>query len=158
VRPLADPVRTSAILLEEARDGRGPLLGTRCPSCGRQRARFASAWAGRVEGGLIATVPCQRGSGVGGWNCWRLFEVAVRPVPDDGHPEHPVGTPVLGPDGDRVEMPEPPARWKPWWRQWARQRACRRMGGHWWHPADPMIAWACCVCGRETDGMPEDGR
>ena len=29
--------------------------------------------------------------------------------------------------------------------------------GHWWHPADPMIAWFCCQCGAERDGMPKDG-
>lgn len=38
------------------------------------------------------------------------------------------------------------------------RRACRRRGGHWWHPADAMIGWFCCQCGAETDGMPEDGR
>jgi hypothetical protein len=44
----------------------------------------------------------------------------------------------------------------PWWR-WRRRRACRRAGGHWWHPADAMIAWFCCQCGTDRDGMPRDG-
>lgn len=40
---------------------------------------------------------------------------------------------------------------------WKQRRACRKRGGHWWHPADPMIAWFCCQCGTERDGMPKDG-
>jgi hypothetical protein len=35
--------------------------------------------------------------------------------------------------------------------------ACRRRDGHFWHPADAMIAWYCCNCGTERDGMPQDG-
>jgi hypothetical protein len=37
------------------------------------------------------------------------------------------------------------------------RRACRRNGGHWWHPADAMILWKCCACGADRDGMPRDG-
>lgn len=37
-------------------------------------------------------------------------------------------------------------------RRWWRQVCCR----HHWHPADPMIAWQCCHCGMERDGMPQD--
>ena len=29
---------------------------------------------------------------------------------------------------------------------------------HHWHAADAMIAWFCCRCGDERDGMPRDGR
>ena len=29
---------------------------------------------------------------------------------------------------------------------------------HHWHAADEMIAWFCCRCGDERDGMPQDGR
>lgn len=41
--------------------------------------------------------------------------------------------------------------------RWRTERACRRRGGHWWHPTDAMIGWACCQCGKPTDGMPKDG-
>lgn len=41
---------------------------------------------------------------------------------------------------------------------WKVRRACRKRGGHWWHPADAMIGWFCCACGAERDGMPRDGR
>lgn len=37
------------------------------------------------------------------------------------------------------------------------RRACRKRGGHFWHPADAMIEWGCCVCGHRRDGMPKDG-
>jgi hypothetical protein len=40
---------------------------------------------------------------------------------------------------------------------WKVRRVCRKTGGHWWHPADAMIAWHCCRCGAERDGMPKDG-
>lgn len=36
-------------------------------------------------------------------------------------------------------------------------RACRRRGGHFWHPADSMIAWSCCCCPATADGTPKDG-
>jgi hypothetical protein len=37
---------------------------------------------------------------------------------------------------------------------WQVRRRCRKSGGHWWHPADAMIEWKCCVCGASRDGMP----
>jgi hypothetical protein len=41
---------------------------------------------------------------------------------------------------------------------WVRVRhACLKAGGHWWHPADAMIAWFCCQCGKDVDGTPRDG-
>lgn len=43
------------------------------------------------------------------------------------------------------------------WHRWKARRACRRAGGHWWHPADAMIEWFCCVCGADRDGTPRDG-
>ena len=43
------------------------------------------------------------------------------------------------------------------WAQRRTERACKALGGHWWHPADPMIAWFCCRCGKDRDGMPHDG-
>lgn len=52
--------------------------------------------------------------------------------------------------------PSKPAKGS-WWVQWKRERACHKQGGHWWHPDDGMIDWFCCQCGKETDGMPEDG-
>ena len=38
--------------------------------------------------------------------------------------------------------------------RWRVERACRKQIGHCWHPADAMIAWFCCECGSERDGMP----
>lgn len=40
------------------------------------------------------------------------------------------------------------------WFRWRHERQCAKTLGHCWHPADAMIAWFCCVCGGETDGMP----
>lgn len=40
--------------------------------------------------------------------------------------------------------------------RWRVERACKRDGGHWWHP-EGMIDWYCCQCGAERDGMPQDG-
>jgi hypothetical protein len=142
---------SSAILLDHEPSWAAPLLLTRCPSCGQQADRRATAWVGRVEGGLLATVVCEE-------SCGRVFDVAVRPVPADGHPEHMPGTAVLGPDHERIEMPSRRGRLASGWQQWRRERECRGMGGHWWHPADAMIAWFCCVCDKERDGMPRDGR
>lgn len=34
------------------------------------------------------------------------------------------------------------------------ERQCRKTLGHCWHPADAMIAWFCCNCGADEDGMP----
>jgi len=44
------------------------------------------------------------------------------------------------------------------WKRWCIEYACRRSGGHWWHPGDGMIDWFCCQCGAERDGCPKDGR
>lgn len=41
---------------------------------------------------------------------------------------------------------------------WQMRRACRRSGGHWWHPeVASMIGWFCCACGAVRDGGPRDG-
>jgi hypothetical protein len=40
---------------------------------------------------------------------------------------------------------------------WRARRACRRSGGHWWHPVGTSIDWFCCQCGTDRDGMPKDG-
>lgn len=40
---------------------------------------------------------------------------------------------------------------------WKTRRACRKAGGHWWHPSDAMVEWRCCNCGATTDGNPKDG-
>jgi len=45
-----------------------------------------------------------------------------------------------------------------WWHRFKVHRACRKSGGHYWHPADAMIEWFCCNCGADRDGMPRDGR
>jgi hypothetical protein len=44
------------------------------------------------------------------------------------------------------------------WSGFKARRACRKAGGHYWHPSDGMIGWGCCNCGARTDGMPWDGR
>jgi hypothetical protein len=56
-----------------------------------------------------------------------------------------------------VMFPAKPLRDSSPWHRWKQQRACYKAGGHWWHPADAMIAWFCCRCGAERDGMPQDG-
>lgn len=39
-----------------------------------------------------------------------------------------------------------------------RQLACRKSGGHYWHPEPgAMIDWFCCQCNAKRDGMPKDG-
>jgi hypothetical protein len=43
------------------------------------------------------------------------------------------------------------------WQRWHLRRDCRHQGGHFWHPEGAMIDWFCCFCGKQTDGMPEDG-
>jgi hypothetical protein len=73
----------------------------------------------------------------------------------DGHPEHVVVTVEPAPG-----WPAEPAKPVPadgLVQRCRDRRACRRRGGHWWHPADPMIGWFCCQCGAERDGMPRDG-
>lgn len=47
-----------------------------------------------------------------------------------------------------------PARLTSRWQQWKRERACRRLTYHCWHPANAMIEWFCCMCGGDVDGMP----
>ena len=37
---------------------------------------------------------------------------------------------------------------------WKTRRQCQKLGGHWWHPSDPMIEWKCCACGASRDGIP----
>lgn len=58
----------------------------------------------------------------------------------------------------------PPRIWEPvipeeprGWAGFKTRRACKKHGGHWWHPVDPMIGWGCCSCGARRDGMPKDG-
>lgn len=60
------------------------------------------------------------------------------------HPEH---------HGVLAEIPDEPRGWA----GFKARRACRKAGGHWWDPVDPMIGWGCCNCGTRTDGMPYDG-
>lgn len=60
------------------------------------------------------------------------------------HPEHGPDLPVI-PDEQRG------------WAGFKARRACRKKGGHWWDPVDPMIGWGCCNCGARTDGCPWDG-
>lgn len=73
-----------------------------------------------------------------------------------GHGPHPVHTRWVSPTPG-VWFPERPAREARWLDQWRLERACKRNGGHWWHPADPMIEWFCCRCGKDRDGLPKDG-
>lgn len=48
-----------------------------------------------------------------------------------------------------------PLRDTSWWRQWRRERACRKAFGCCWHPDEMgMIGWWCCMCSGEIDGMP----
>lgn len=67
-----------------------------------------------------------------------------------GHPEH---VTLAGTTG---WLPVRPHN-VPGLRTWKQRRACRKAGGHWWHPADPMIEWFCCQCGASRDGAPRDG-
>lgn len=82
--------------------------------------------------------------------------VAETLEPEHGaHPLHQFWeSPVSG-----VWFPARPAvrPYELFWRRWAREWACKRQGGHWWHPADAMIEWFCCRCGKDRDGMPKDG-
>jgi hypothetical protein len=53
------------------------------------------------------------------------------------------------------ERPEPPPRLS-WWRQWKREWACRKTGGHWWHSDRMNVAeWFCCQCGALRNGMSQ---
>lgn len=71
---------------------------------------------------------------------------------DHTHPEHPVMQ-ESAPGVWTVSFPIHPKGWL----GWKARRACHKAGGHWWHPADPMILWRCCQCGADRDGMPKDG-
>lgn len=82
-------------------------------------------------------------------------EVAAKLEPDHG--AHPLHTAWVSPTRGGVWFPAKPAREQRWWDQRLRERACKKNGGHWWHPADPMIEWFCCQCGKDRDGMPKDG-
>lgn len=69
------------------------------------------------------------------------------------HPQHLVGRMMATPG---YYEPAQPLR-APWGLQrWRIEWACRKRGGHWWHP-EGMIGWFCCQCGAERDGMPKDG-
>jgi hypothetical protein len=74
--------------------------------------------------------------------------------PDSAHPEHRA---VVRRARGVVE----PARPAPGsgWVALQRRRACRRDGGHWWHPVTGMgVDWFCCQCGTERQGPLGDGR
>lgn len=52
-------------------------------------------------------------------------------------------------DGGRVLIP---ARLG-WWAQLQRERMCRRMHGHCFHP-HLYVFWNCCMCGQVEEGLP----
>lgn len=81
-----------------------------------------------------------------------MIAVKADPVP---HPEHTCHQDVGG--SGRYWIPAKPVR-TTGILGWQLRRACRKRGGHWWHP-DPksMIGWYCCQCGAERDGSPKDG-
>jgi hypothetical protein len=81
--------------------------------------------------------------------------VAEQLEPDRG--AHPLHTAWESKTRGGVWFPARPMREQHWWDQWLRERACKKNGGHWWHPADAMIEWFCCRCGKDRDGMPKDG-
>jgi len=86
--------------------------------------------------------------------------VAQMLEPDHGrHPLHTRWERTVRPrDGHTgAWFPLRPMREQRWWDQWLRERMCKKNGGHWWHPADPMIEWFCCRCGKDRDGTPQDG-
>lgn len=83
-------------------------------------------------------------------------EVAKTLEPDHGdHPLHLSWHSY----GGGVWFPDQPVRtFELFWRRWAREWACKRQSGHWWHPVHgTMIEWFCCRCGKTCDGMPKDG-
>jgi hypothetical protein len=87
----------------------------------------------------------------------RLFiGIAVAAQLEPDHGDHPLHTAWENKAGS-VWFPAQPDREQGWWQQWRRERACKKNGGHWWHPADAMIAWFCCRCGKDRDGSPQDG-
>jgi hypothetical protein len=75
-------------------------------------------------------------------------------VTHDHHPEHVV---TVEPWPGGPAMPARPIPADGVIQRWRDRRACWVRGGHWWHPADEMIAWFCCQCGAQRDGMPKDG-
>jgi hypothetical protein len=79
--------------------------------------------------------------------------VTTTPPVSPWHPEHPVQR-EAAPGVWVPAIPEEPASLLLRWRL---RRECRKRGGHFWHPTDPMIGWGCCVCGKPTEGMPYDG-
>lgn len=40
------------------------------------------------------------------------------------------------------------------WRQWRKERDCRRTLGHCWHAGAGWTEWWCCSCGADTEGTP----
>ncbi len=69
------------------------------------------------------------------------------------HPEHRV---MAGPT---YIHPAKPLRASWGLLRWQVERACRKRGGHWWHPDGPSgVDWFCCQCGKQTEGAPKDGR
>lgn len=73
------------------------------------------------------------------------------------HPPHRHTHNVPGTNGPvQIVDPPPPIPGEGILARWRRRRACRRLGGHWWH-AEGMIDWFCCQCGKQTDGLPRDG-
>jgi hypothetical protein len=82
---------------------------------------------------------------------------AVAEQLEPNHGDHPLHLSWVSPTRGGVWFPARPMREASWLDQWRKQRACKRNGGHWWHPADPMIEWFCCRCGKDRDGTPQDG-
>jgi hypothetical protein len=54
-----------------------------------------------------------------------------------------------GPDG-RVPIPDRLG----WWAQLTRERVCRRLHGHCFHP-HLFTFWNCCMCGGTVEGFPK---
>jgi hypothetical protein len=41
------------------------------------------------------------------------------------------------------------------WHRWRQERRCGKEVGHCWHPDyEDWIGWWCCMCSKETEGMP----
>lgn len=69
------------------------------------------------------------------------------------HPEHTMQR-EIAPGVWDIAFPMHPKGWL----GFKVRRACRKRGGHWWHPEPgTMIDWRCCACGAAADGMPRDG-
>jgi hypothetical protein len=81
---------------------------------------------------------------------WRASRAMAVTVP---HPPHEVMTEVA-PGIWNVSAPIRPTGFA----GWKARHACRKRGGHWWHPSPgTLVDWFCCQCGAERDGWPEDG-